>query len=608
MYVRQNTEAFKNRKNHIVIFVVVIGLFFLARLFYIQVIDSKYKVFSRNNSFRYEVDYPVRGMIYDRNGKILVYNEVHYDLMVTPRLVKNIDTLELCNLLGMSKETFIERLSRARAYSGFRASLFDQQISKETYASLQEKMFRFPGFFVQPRTLRKYTLPIAAHILGDVGEVNQREIDRNPYYKSGDYIGKSGIELAYEENIRGLKGVRVLLVDVHNRVIGPYQGGLLDTLSTPGQDIYCTIDATLQEYGERLMKNKRGSIVAIEPSTGEILTLVSSPNFDPNLLVGRIRGNNYLKLLNDRQRPFFNRALQASYPPGSAFKVLNTLIAMQEEVVMAHTLLGCGGAYSAGGVTVRCRSHPGPVNAVGSIQWSCNSYSCNVFRKIIDQKKFANVQEGYQNWKRHVNSFGFGQRFGSDLAHELRGNVPSSDYYDRIYGKRGWSSLTIISLAIGQGELGTTPLQLANLMAIVANRGFYYPPHVVRAIGDPDSRQERFQKEITTTVEKRHFEVMTGAMEQVVIAGTARASLIPGISMAGKTGTVQNPHGKSHSVFVAFAPVNDPKIAISVIVENSGGGSTWAAPIASLLIEKYLTGEVKRDQIEKRMLDAKFDK
>ncbi len=607
MYVRQNSEAFKNRKNHIVVFVVFIGVIFLARLFFIQIVDPKYKIFSRNNSFRYEVDYPVRGIIYDRNGKILVYNEVHYDLMVTPKLVKDIDTLELCHFLGMQKEIFVERIAKARTYSSFSASLFDQQISKETYASLQERMFRFKGFFVQPRTLRKYTLPIAAHILGDVGEVSQREVGRNNYYKSGDYIGKSGIELAYEENIRGVKGVRVLLVDVHNRVIGPYQDGLFDTISSPGDDIYCTIDANLQEYGERLMENKRGSIVAIEPATGEILTLVSSPTYDPNLLVGRIRGKNFMELLNDKQRPFFNRALQASYPPGSAFKVLNTLIAMQEEVVTPHTLVGCGGAYSAGRVTVRCRSHPGPVNAIGSIQWSCNSYSCNVFRKIIDQKKFANVQQGYNNWKKHVNSFGFGEKFGSDLSHELRGIVPSSDYYDRIYGSRGWGSLTIISLAIGQGELGTTPLQLANLMATVANRGFFFPPHVVRAIGAPNRQQERFRKKITTTVEKHHFEIMAAAMEEVVKGGTGQASFIPEVSMAGKTGTVQNPHGENHSVFVAFAPVKDPKIAISVVVENAGGGATWAAPIASLLVEKYITGEVKRDHIEKRILDAKFD-
>jgi len=607
MYVRQNTQINEKRRNRVIVFMLIIGLIFLARLFQLQVIDPRYKVFSRNNSLRYEVDYPVRGIIFDRNGEILVYNEVHYDLMVTPRLVKNIDTLELCNLLGMSIETFRERLSSARAFSDFRPSLFDQQIPKETYAKLQEKMFRFPGFFVQPRTLRSYTHPIAAHILGDVGEVNQNEIDRNPYYRSGDYIGKSGIELAYEEYIRGVKGVRVLLVDAHNRVIGPYQYGLFDTISIPGKDIHSTIDGTLQMYGEKLMQNKRGSIVAIEPATGEILTLVSSPTFDPNLLVGRARGSNFNELLKDPRRPFFNRALQASYPPGSAFKVLNTLIGLQEDAVMANTIIGCGGAYVSGGVTVRCRSHPSPVNVVSSQQWSCNTYSCIVFRRIIDNPKFSNVQEGYKNWKKHVNSFGFGVRFGSDLSHELRGNVPTGDYYDRIYGTRGWSSLTIISLAIGQGELGTTPLQLANLMATVANRGFFFPPHVVRAIGDPNSRQERFQNKRTTTIEKKHFELMAVALEEVVKAGTAMASLIPEVPMAGKTGTVQNPHGIPHSVFIAFAPVENPKIALSVIVENAGGGSLWAAPIASLMVEKYLTGEVKREDIEQRVLNAKFD-
>jgi penicillin-binding protein 2 len=528
--------------------------------------------------------------------------------MVTPRLVRNIDTLELCDLLGITKDEFIEGISKARAFSGFIPSLFYQQISKETYAVMQERMFRFPGFFVQPRTLRKYTYPLAAHIFGDVGEVNKRDIEKDRYYRSGDYIGKSGIELSYEEEIRGKKGIRVLLVDVHNRIIGPYQDGLLDTVSIPGKDIYCTIDATLQQYAEKLMQNKRGSIVAIEPSSGEILTLVSAPTFDPNLLVGRARNTNYMNLLNDDRRPFFNRALQASYPPGSAFKVLNTLIALQEEVVRPNANYGCNGAYYAGGIRVGCRNHPNPVNAISSIQWSCNAYSCNVFRGIIDKSGFANVQAGYNNWKRHVNSFGFGETFGSDLSHELRGLVPTSDYYDRIYGTRGWSSLTIISLAIGQGELGTTPLQLANLSAIVANRGFYHPPHIVRAIGNPDHRQERFQERKTTTVAHQHFELMAKAMEEVVNAGTGRASMIPGISMGGKTGTVQNPHGQSHSVFIAFAPVDNPKIAISVIVENAGGGSTWAAPIASLLVEKYLTGEIKREHIEKRILEASFEK
>lgn len=607
MYVRQNTEANESRRNYVIIFILIVGVIFLARLFQLQVIDTKYKAFARNNSLRFEVDYPVRGIIYDRNGEILVYNEVHYDLMVTPRLVRNIDTLELCDILGISKEVFVERMERASSFSRFRPSLFDHQISKETYATLQEKMFRFRGFFVQPRTLRNYTYPIAAHLFGDVGEVNQREIDRDPYYRPGDYIGKSGIELSYEEDIRGVKGVRVWLVDVHNRIIGSYQEGLLDTVSIPGKDIHCTIDATLQKYGEKLMQNKRGSIVAIEPSTGEILALVSAPTYDPNLLVGRARGNNYMELLNDERRPFFNRALQASYPPGSAFKVLNTLIAMQEEVVRPNASYGCSGAYFAGGIRVRCRSHPNPVNVISSIQWSCNTYSCIVFRNIIDKPGFSSIQDGYNNWKRHVNSFGFGERFGSDLSHELTGLVPTSDYYDRIYGRRGWSSLTIISLAIGQGELGTTPLQLANLVATVANRGYYFPPHIVRAIGSPDNRQERFQERRITTVDKPHFEIMAKAMEEVVKAGTGARSFIPEVSMAGKTGTVQNPHGEPHSVFIAFAPVDNPKIAISVIVENSGGGSTWAAPIASLLIEKYLTGEIKREHLEKRILEAKFD-
>lgn len=600
------TNYYAHRKKVIILLIIFTGIVFTLRLFQLQVIDKTYKLSASNNVLRYITDYPARGLIYDRNGELLVYNEAHFDLMVIPNQARGIDTTEFCDLLGIDRETYIMRMRQAREHSPFRASIFERQITKQTYAAFQEKMFRFPGFYVQPRTLRHYPMPIAAHTFGYIGEVGPQIISNNPYYRSGDYIGISGLERSYEEVLRGQKGLRVRMVDVLNRDIGPYLDGRFDTLSVPGQDLHITLDGMLQAYGEKLMANKRGSIVAIEPATGEILSLVTSPGYDPNLLVGRVRNANYRSLQTDPHKPLFNRALMAQYPPGSAFKIVNTLIAMQEGVINRSTSISCGGAYVSGRVTVRCRHHPSPVNILSSIQHSCNTFSCIAFRNTIDKPGFGSIQSGLANWRQHVLSFGFGQVFDTDLAFELSGLVVSPDYYDRIYGSRGWRSLTIISLAIGQGELGTTPMQMANLAATVANRGFYIPPHMVRAIAHPDSIIEAYREKNHTTINREHFEVMAEAMRLVVREGTGRFSMIDGIEMGGKTGTVQNPHGENHSVFIAFAPVDNPQIAISVVVENAGYGSTWAAPIASLMIEKYLTGEVKRRWFEQRILDASF--
>ncbi len=600
------TTYYANRKKIIIGIIILIGLVFILRLFQLQVIDKTYKLSASNNVLRYITDYPARGLIYDRNGELLVYNEAHFDLMVIPIQARGIDTTDFCDLLGIDKEDYKTRITQARAYSPYRASIFERQISKNTYAAFQEKMFRFPGFFVQPRTLRKYNQPIAAHMYGYIGEVGPEIVNNNPYYRSGDYIGISGLERSYEAELRGQKGLRIRLVDVLNRDIGPYMEGRFDTLSTPGKDLYVTLDGELQAYGERLMANKRGSIVAIEPSTGEILALVSSPTYDPNLLVGRIRNTNYRLLLNDPKKPLFNRALMAQYPPGSVFKIVNTLVAMQEGVVNHQTRISCTGAYYSGGITVRCRDHPGPVNIHSSIQYSCNTFSCIAFRNTIDKPAFGNIQAGLANWRKHVASFGFGQVFGSDLPFELSGLVVTPDYYDRIYGTRGWRSLTVISLAIGQGEIGTTPIQMTNLAAIVANRGYYISPHMVRAIAHPDSINVKYRGRKNTTINKEHFDVMAAAMGMVVKEGTGRFSMIEDIAMGGKTGTVQNPHGENHSVFVAFAPLDNPTIAISVVVENAGYGSVWAAPIASLMVEKYIKGKTERSWFEKRVMDAKF--
>ncbi len=606
MHINSNTDHYLHRKNIITGIILVVGMLLLARLFMLQIADPSYKVFARSNFLRHITDYPSRGLIYDRHGELLVYNEAHYDLMVVPGQVGDIDTLAFCKLLNLDVATFESRLLQARRYSRFRASVFERQISKTTFAAFQEKLFRFPGFFVQPRTLRKYSYPMATHTFGYVGEAGPAIINNDPYYRPGDYIGVSGIERAYEKELRGQKGLRIRMVDVLNRDIGPFQEGRYDTLAVTGKDLYTTLDAQLQLYGEKLMQNKRGSIVAIEPSTGEVLALVSSPSFDPGLLVGRQRTRNYRMLQNDTLKPLFNRALMAQYPPGSVFKLVSFLIALQEGVIDSNTSHACAGIYHTRGISIRCRPHPSPVNVITGIQHSCNTYSSIIFQNTINQPHFENIQDAFTQWRGYVRSFGLGKHFGSDLSYELPGIVASSDYYDRIYGPTGWRSQTILSLGIGQGELGVTPMQLANMTAAIANGGHYFTPHTVKAIGDAQETNTQFALANNIPINREHFKTIAHAMKLVVDEGTARFSQIPDIDMAGKTGTVQNPHGENHSVFVAFAPAEDPQIALSVIIENAGHGSVWAAPVASLMIEKYLTGEVKRHWFEQRVLDASF--
>ncbi len=606
MQINRSTNAFLNRKFVILTIFVVVGVVFVLRLFFLQIADPSYKLFANRNILRYITDYPARGLIYDRNGELLVYNEPYYDLMVIPGQVRDIDTTAFCKLLGLTVESFENIMNQAKQYSFHKGSILVRQIPKNAYAYIQEQLYKFPGFYVQPRTLRNYTYPSAAHTMGYVGEVNQRIIDNDPNYKAGDYIGISGIEKFYEEYLRGKKGVKVRLVDVLSREIGSYQDGRFDTASVAGEDLYTTLDIDLQLYGELLMQNKVGSIVALEPSSGEILALISSPSYDPSLLVGRVRTNNYRRLQRDTLKPIFNRALMAHYPPGSVFKVVNTLIGMQEGVVQPHTRYSCPGYYYSRGITIRCRSHPSPIDLTRSIQHSCNTYSTILFRNILEQNRFENIQESFTSWRNHVTSFGLGSVFDNDLPYALTGLVATPDYYDLIYGSNGWRSMTIISLGIGQGELGTTPLQLANIAAAIGNRGFFNTPHIVKAIGNPENSNNRFNEKTTTSIDEEHFDVMAEAMFKVVEEGTGRFSRIAGIEMAGKTGTVQNPHGENHSVFIAFAPKDDPQIAISVVIENSGYGATWAAPVASLMIEKYLTGEVNRRWFEQRILDANF--
>ena len=585
----------------IIAIITIISLICVVRIFYIQVIDDYYKKSADENALRYITEHPARGFIYDRNDSLLVYNEPVYDLMVVPRELRPFDTLDLCRVLETDVESLMKRIEKARAYSPQLPSLFEPQMSKEDFGYLQEKLYKFPGFFVQSRTLRYYPEPIAAHILGYVGEVNQELLENDPYYQMGDYIGISGIEKTYEQELRGIKGKRVVLVDVHNREKGRFHDGKEDVIATPGQSLWSTLDMGLQKYGEELMKNKRGSIVAIEPETGEILCIVSSPSYDPNLLVGKSRGKNFAVLLQDNvNKPLYDRALQAIYPPGSTFKLVNGLIAQQEGVITASTVYGCSGGYHIGNHTIGCH-HAGGADLVDAVRVSCNTYFCRAFYNTLSNRKYKTIQEGYQAWKDYINILGFGVTFDTDLPFESKGIIPSVDYFDKKYNKR-WNGNTVVSMGIGQGEATTTPLQMANLMAIIANRGYYIKPHVIKAIGTKDNLNDRFTDRIDAGIAVPYFDPIIRGMDLAVEAGTGRQAIIPGVKVAGKTGTAQNPHGKDHSVFACFAPIDKPKIVVFVLVENAGWGGTVAAPIASLIIERYLKGEISRTDLEKRML------
>jgi penicillin-binding protein 2 len=600
-------KKYENRTYIIGGFFGLVILIFIIRLFSIQVIDDSFKTSSENNVIRKQTDYPRRGLIYDRNKELIVYNEAAYDLMITPKQATSLDTALICSLLEIDTLNLMKRIEKASNYSMYKASVLMKQISVETYTKLQENMFLMPGFFVQTRTLRKYPYSTASHLLGYVGEVNQRIVKSTPYYKEGDYIGVSGIEKAYEDKLRGQKGVKLLLKDVHNNIKGSFNDGKFDIKSKPGKDLQSSIDIFLQNYGESLMKNKRGSIVALEPSTGEILCLVSSPNYDPNILVGRKRSENYLILNEDTiNKPLFNRASLAQYPPGSTFKLINALIGLQEKVIYSGSKFNCDEGYVYGEEKrkMKCHPHRSPLNLIESISNSCNAYFCNVYRAIIE--KYPNTYEGYDVWRNYVTSFGLGNWLNNDLPTGQKGFVPTPNFYDRIYGKNRWKSLTNLSLSIGQDALLTTPIQMANMTAAIANRGYYYTPHIVKSIQN-DSIDDRFRKPIRTMVDSSLFEIVIKGMQEVVEdeeLGTSNIAKMENITVCGKTGTAQNPHGEDHSIFIGFAPKDNPKIALAVYVENGGWGSTWAVPIASLMIEKYLNDTIERDWLEKKIVEG----
>lgn len=603
----KNKINYSQRKYVIGSIFILVSVILLIKLFIIQIVDDSYKQSSDNTTLRYITQYPSRGKVYDRDGRLLIYNDAVYDLMIIPSQAKNIDTASFCKLLNISNNTYNTCLKKAKKYSMVTPSIFLSQITKDEYGHIAEMLYHYPGFYFQTRSVRQYPLPIAAHTLGNIGEVTKGEMDKDSYYKLGDYIGKSGIEKYYEKELRGEKGMKILVVDVHNREKERFMDGEYDTAPIHGTDIILGLDADLQAYGEYLMAGKTGSIVAIEPSTGQILAMVSSPSYDPNELVGRKRGTRYSELLNDPDKPLINRAISGVYPPGSTFKMVNGLIALQSGVMTAYTAYPCSGPEST---PIKCTHfHSSSVKLYDAIENSCNPYFWRAFQDMMSAPRFKSPKEAYMFWYNHVTSFGLGRSFASDIPFTVSGNIPTKEFYDKTYNG-SWNAMTIRSLSIGQGEILVTPLQLANVAAAIGNEGYYYEPHYIKSFANTDkSIDSSFLEKHIIDINKRHFKDVKKGMRSVFEGdhGTARFSKIDSITVAGKTGTAENPHGKDHSIFMAFAPVDNPQIAIAVVVENAGFGSTWAAPIASLMIEKYIRGYVKRPNVEKRVLTLNSD-
>ena len=589
--------------------IIIAASLLLIRIFYLQVVDDTFKLKSENNAIKIKYDYPERGYIYDRNGKLLVANQASYDIMVIPRELKNIDTLEFCQLLNITKEDYITKIAKAKVYSPRLPSVFLPQLNKSEFAAFQEKIRKFEGFYFQKRSLRDYEVDFGANVFGFITQVNDKLISKNPYYNSGDLIGMQGVEQSYEEILRGIKGVKYIQKDKYNREIGSYKDGKYDTIAVQGEDINLTLDAELQRYGEQLMINKRGGIVAIEPKTGEILALVTAPSYDPSILVGRQRSKNYTLLYSDSiAKPLYDRGLLAEYPPGSPFKILTGLIGLQEGVVDEQTTFMCHHGFSyARGRFMKCHGF-GPHTLHNGIYNSCNTYFAQVYMRTIN--KYSKPGYAVDVWSNHVKSFGLGDFMGYDLPTGKRGNIPTSKTYKKIYPNGGWRSTTIVSNAIGQGEVLMTPIQLANMMATVANEGHYYTPHIIKKIkgGNIDPK---FKVKHETTIDKKYFKPMISGLFDVYNFGTASTLRVEGIDICGKTGTAENfakINGKrtkleDHSIFVAFAPKDNPKIAIAILVENGGYGATIAGPIASLMIEKYLRNKITRTDLEKRILE-----
>ena len=584
----------------------------IAKLFAIQILDDKYKINASNNSMVYDIIYPTRGIIYDRNGKIIVGNKVAYDILVTPKEVEPFDTLLLADALNVTPEFLRGKMAeyrKNRKRIGYQSMVMLKQIPPETYMKFAEIQYKFKGFKGQVRSIRDYPVNAGGNLLGYVSEVDQSYIKRHPgEYRPGDYAGKTGIEAAREKELRGKKGYHIYLRNSHNQIEDKYRDSEMDQEAVPGKDIVTTIDADLQQYGQLLMQNKVGSLVAIEPSTGEILTMVSSPGIDVEMLADI--GKHYTEIVSDPHKPMFNRAVQAPYPPGSVFKLVNGLIGLQEGVLKPEYTYPCNKGYYFGSHKLGCHAHRSPLNLEEAIMMSCNGYFCYVMKNILENKKYKGPGEALDKWHEYLESFGFGHKLGSDFPSELGGTIPTSAYYNKIYGKGGWKFTTVISISIGQGEVGATPLQIANMCAIMANRGHYYIPHIIK---DSDSLKidQKYKERQYTLVDTTHFYQVIDGMWRAVNSGfgsggTASIAAVPGLDICGKTGTAQNPRGADNSVFICFAPKENPKIAVAAYIENGGFGATWACPIASLLVEKYLNGTIdeKRKPLEQRVLDG----
>lgn len=594
----------ENRKYVLGGVAVLIILIYIFRLFTLQLMSEDFKKNADSNAFLKRIQYPARGAISDRNGKLLVYNQPSYDLMVVSNEMENLDTMDLCRSLGITKERFISRMEEIRdrsknpGYSSYTQQLFMSQLSAGEFSNFQEKLFHFPGFYIQKRSIRQYTSNTAAHILGDVGEVNPKDIENDEYYQSGDYIGKLGVERSYEQQLRGVKGSEILLRDARGRIKGRYQNGKLDVAPIPGKNLTLSIDKDVQELGERLMKGKLGSIVAIEPSTGEIICMVSSPTYDPHLLVGRQRGKNTSELTNDPMKPLLNRAIMGQYPPGSTFKTSQGLTFLQEGIITpGGTAYPCSRGFHFKGLTVGCHGHPAPLPLIPAIATSCNGYFCwGLYHMMNNRAKYPTVQDAMTRWKDYMVSMGFGYPLGVDLPGEKRGLIPNAQFYDKAY-RGSWNGLTIISIAIGQGEVNLTPLQIANLGATIANRGYYITPHVVKEVqGEP--LDTLYTKRHYTMVSPDNYAYVVEGMRSAVTGGTCRAANTTMYEVCGKTGTAQN-RGQDHSVFMGFAPKDNPKIAVAVYVENGGFGAVFGVPIGALIMEQFINGELSPESEEK---------
>lgn len=591
--------------------VILILLTYIVRLLQLQVLNDEYKSKADSNAFYKKTIYPARGLMYDRNGKLLVYNQPAYDITFVPREIRNIDTTELCNSLGITRHEFDRRMEEVRdrrrnpGYSTYTEQTFMGRLSAEEFARFQEKMFRFPGFYVRKRSIRQYTYGVAGVLFGDIGEVSRKKIKSDSYYAQGDYIGTQGLEAFYEEQLRGKKGTELLLRDAYGRIQGNYQDGALDTLPERGKDLTLGLDIDLQQLGERLLQNKIGSIVAIEPATGEILCMVSSPSYDPRMLVGRQRGENHKKLSQDKRKPLMNRAVMGTYPPGSTFKTSQALTFLQEGIISHETVFPCSGGFRYNKFKLGCHAHASPIPLYPAIATSCNAYFCWGLVRMFSSSRYKGVQEAMNRWRDYMVSMGFGYRLGVDIPGEARGMIPNAQFYGKFYGKY-WNAVTVISISIGQGEVTLTPLQIANLSATIANRGTFITPHLVSKI-EGDTIAEEYTTPRKTMADSEAYEHIVKGMRQAVLNGTCRGADIPGIEVCGKTGTAQN-KGKDHSAFIGFAPMNNPKIAVAVYVENGGFGAAYGVPIGALIMEQYINGKLsdesnkKADEIQSKVI------